>query len=534
MAYTKTIFPSFNKDEATGQIIKEKVKTTIKVHPLQPIIFMESMCDEFIGVKLQDKLGNYLIKTNNKNEVDTTHFYLANNEQKIFVDTSYLAELMTIEYYSIGGYKFSDKLVATQYDESNTVIETLNDIVTKGRASIDFYNATGSAIQLQDDLEATNIEALATNVILQQAIIDGELEEMKTNITTTSSTLLTTNTNVTNVTNRITKAEKVAYERKFKPRLIKYMWTNNTTDANGNRTIPINRAILDQWLLLFKDLGVDGLELCIHVDYNSITNNMYYQTDLATIQYVITQGKALGVPVYLLKFHQEYNLTQVATMGVETFKTRFKAMVTEVSTMFKNQDIEYMGIFNEWEFFWTTGNSYLPFVLESMAIPKVHGFKVGVSTAGLGQTGFSSWFTVDESVRQASDIFLLNMYPPASAKGSKTTKQDCLSSWETYNLFPVSEKIRTDYVGKPIIVSETGIIDKYEAYFAPGNSKWTGDATNGIAIETYMYGMLESLKEFDVLAVCWWYDLHYKIDTTYYIYANVKSLLRQYINRGGA
>lgn len=183
MAYTKTIFPSFNKDVATGQIIKEKVKTTIKVRPLQPIIFMESMCDEFIGVKLQDKLGNYLIKTNNKSEIDTTHFYLSNNEQKIFVDSSYMGELMTIEYYSIGGFKFSDKLIATQYDESNTVTETLNDIITQGRASIDFYNASGSAIELLENLTTKNTEALATTSSLNTAISNGDIVTIETNIT---------------------------------------------------------------------------------------------------------------------------------------------------------------------------------------------------------------------------------------------------------------------------------------------------------------------------------------------------------------
>jgi lysophospholipase L1-like esterase len=184
MAYTKTIFPSFNKDEVTGQIIKEKVKTTIKVHPLQPIIFMESMCDEFTGVKLQDKLGNYLIKTNNKSEIDTTHFYLSNNEQKIFVDPSYMGELMAIEYYSIGGFKFSDRLIATQYDESNTVTETLNDIITQGRTSIDFYNASGSAIILLEDLTAKNIEALDTLDLLNVAIDTGDIVMMQTAMNT--------------------------------------------------------------------------------------------------------------------------------------------------------------------------------------------------------------------------------------------------------------------------------------------------------------------------------------------------------------
>jgi hypothetical protein len=224
MAYTKTIFPSFNKDEVTGQIIKEKVKTTIKVHPLQPIIFMESMCDEFIGVKLQDKLGNYLTRVNNKNEIDTTHFYLSNNEQKIFVDPSYMGELMTIEYYSIGGYKFSDKLVATQYDESNTVTETLNDIITQGRASIDFYNASGSAIQLQDDLEATIVQANSkiiegetTITNIEDAIANGDISAIQSDIVNINSSLANT------ITHYSLEYEKQELENDYTPALERIM-----------------------------------------------------------------------------------------------------------------------------------------------------------------------------------------------------------------------------------------------------------------------------------------------------------------------
>ena len=208
MAYTKTIFPSFNKDEVTGQFIKEKVNTTLKVHPLQPIIFMESMCDEFIGVKLQDKLGNYLIRVNNKNEIDATHFYLSNNEQKIFVDPSYMAELMTIEYYSIGGFKFSDKLIATQYDESNTVIETLNDIITQGRASIDFYNASGSATILLSELTTKNTEALNTLGLLNTAIATGDIVTMQSDMSMIQTTM---NTNFTEMSSQMASIPTQTY-----------------------------------------------------------------------------------------------------------------------------------------------------------------------------------------------------------------------------------------------------------------------------------------------------------------------------------
>ena len=203
MAYTKTIFPNFNKDEVTGQIIKEKVKTTIKVHPLQPIIFMESMYDEFIGVKLQDKLGNYLIKTNNKDEIDTTHFYLPNNEQKIFVDSLYLGELMTIEYYSIGAYNFSDKLIATQYDNEGNVTELLSDIITKGKASIDFYNGTGSAIQLLADLTAKNIEALTTLGLLNTAINTATIPTIQSNIVDLNTGISNINASILDITYNI-------------------------------------------------------------------------------------------------------------------------------------------------------------------------------------------------------------------------------------------------------------------------------------------------------------------------------------------
>ncbi|MDP4146110.1 MAG: hypothetical protein Q8936_16740 [Bacillota bacterium] len=330
------------------------------------------------------------------------------------------------------------------------------------------------------------------------------------------------------------------FGRKFKPKFTQTIYCMNYLDDNNQyRTVSYNTNTLDSTLIAYKNAGIEGISIPIHIGYRSDTNTLYYQTNLTTIDYVISKCNQLGIPVFFMKFHEGYTIDNVFAMGIDAFKTKFKAMVQEVCDRYKNNGIQYLGLFNEWQNFYkvngVTYNSvvydFVPFVLECFNIAKNDGFKVSVSCAGVSADGWSSWIIVDDTVKNACDIFMVNGYPPIGNKGQYTTMQDCLDGWNNYGLHNVIRQIRQQYGGKPVIMSETGIMDYWYNFFVPGDSSLRyGILSNGETGYRYLYGLFESLKQYDtdtLLAVNWWYD------STFTTYTDkMKPLISSYLKGG--
>ena len=244
-------------------------------------------------------------------------------------------------------------------------------------------------------------------------------------------------------------------ERKFKPNLLAYLWTQNTVDANGLRTVAIEKSKIDKWLEQFKESGIDGIEICQHIGFNKTTRNLYYMTNLETIDYVISKCKELGLKTPIIKLHQKFNLAQVKYLFANTntkednlynidiqkasineFKRQYNNMVVELCARYKN-DIEYMSCFNENQHYWdreivpktqdtsATDTTQVPeplyeadfpsFVVELINTIQSYGIKSGVSTAGikdLNTLNTSIWSTfdsVDMRIVKASDCFFFNL-----------------------------------------------------------------------------------------------------------------------------
>lgn len=347
-------------------------------------------------------------------------------------------------------------------------------------------------------------------------VIDARVDTItNTTYTTLSERLLNIVTNINSIQDKMNTINGDINIRSFNPLFTCYIWTKNTVDSLGNRTVPISTAILQNNIDNIKECGFDGVEVCIHINFNESTNDLYYETDLATIDYIINSG----LKVYLLKFHQEFTMDDVKTMGVDAFKTKYKSMIEEVCTKYKSSGIEYLVVLNEFQHMWAanrfTNDDVLPtdfvdYTKELIQAAQGYGFKVGVSTAGFMVNGWSSFFTVDRSIYDIVDGFFTNGYPPVGIKGSATTKEDCYNAWINYDIWKAKEWINNNYPSKFHIHTETGVLDNWNSLYAPGNYTIGGETTRGEIYLIYLYGLFEALNNSNITIVNWWYTEMYE------------------------
>ena len=256
--------------------------------------------------------------------------------------------------------------------------------------------------------------------------------------------------------------------RKFKPNLLTYLWTQNTKDENGYRTISIDKSKIDTALEQIKNAGIDGVEICEHIGFNETTRKLYYYTNLDTIDYVIQQCKKLDLKTPLIKLHQEFNLDQVKylfantktkeenlydittqTNSIAEFKNEYTFIVKKLCTKYKDY-IQYISCFNEFQHFWdrdiieqtqdtsATDKTQIANPLYTANFPKYvnttitliqsYGLKGGVSVSGVKDINnnnktsiWSTLDTVDSAILNNSDVLFINLYPSIGDKGDKTT-----------------------------------------------------------------------------------------------------------------
>lgn len=351
------------------------------------------------------------------------------------------------------------------------------------------------------------------------------------------------------------KVEEIKTQRKFKPGLLTYIWTQNTKDGNGLRTVSIDTNVIDESLNSIAKAGADGVEICEHIGYNTNTRQLFYMTNLETIDYVISKAHQLGLKTPLIKLHQKFNVdqvkylfantgtkednlynTEVQTDSIAEFKNQYTNMVKEICTRYKNSNVTYITCFNEWQHFWDreifphTQNSsetdttqvdnpmyvanFPSYVVDTIKLVQGYGYKSGVSTAGFKDVNsndssiWSSFNSVDSSIIEAEDCIFANLYPPVGSKGTSTTLEDCIKAWENNLVHEYISKIKTDYEGKELFITETGTMDMFDALYSPGYPAWDSATQNGEVQTMYINAMLEVMKQYsdtEVNYITWWY-----------------------------
>lgn len=216
---------------------------------------------------------------------------------------------------------------------------------------------------------------------------------------------------------------------------------------------PNSIAEITNQLTKHKTFGYDGMIVMATIVRLS-SGELGIQEGMECLKNYFNIAKELGINVRCLKFHQD-NSNWDASFRSE-YASIVKATVNELSTLY---DFDYVTLFNEAvSLVYTTDTNIQNYVTSLCSEIRQKGHLVGIT--GLG---FEKHLTYPYLLNCQDAIFPFD-YRRISYKDKDTTYEDCRLAYEELakNLIYWRKKL-----GKPIIISETGILPYWEMFRNP-------------------------------------------------------------------
>ncbi len=311
------------------------------------------------------------------------------------------------------------------------------------------------------------------------------------------------------------------HSRKFNPKIGKSPYWGEASDNVGGtwlKSLNGMKSDIDE----MKEGGLDEFPVIIHIAFNENTNEFYIVENLSDISSAIEYAQTQGINPKCVKIHrQRITEENVNSYGMTGFKTKWKEFVTTIGELFKPYNIPYLTVINETDFI-TMNTEHTPFILELFTIAKNMGYKTGITTLGVWE--FSR---IPEEIKLGSDAFFINCYPKISARKQATTYQDSVQAWNLNTDIRYIKSLKSIY-NKPVIISESGVMDYWICLANPGKWDWDesilGNPSDGKVSNIYLKGMLENLKDTEEIESIWlWYDIYFPINN---------EMIKSYTGRG--
>lgn len=195
----------YNTDEkgnpTTVYIEGESVQTS----PLHYCVQLKQIPKKNKGLVVLDDTNNELSEVNKMSKITPTSYYVDYNNGVVYFHPSKAGKIFIFNYYGLGYELLSASRVFSEHDvNGQTIRETLQEIIDKGRECIDALNTIGNAIELLKRIENYIIEATKLDVKLKEDIrIGDQLHIDLTNTINNGKTL------DTNLGNKITTGTKL-------------------------------------------------------------------------------------------------------------------------------------------------------------------------------------------------------------------------------------------------------------------------------------------------------------------------------------
>ena len=213
-------------------------------------------------------------------------------------------------------------------------------------------------------------------------------------------------------------------------------------------------------------LGYEAFTVDVHLDYDN-TNGFHTQEDLSTLCDAFTYAKNLGYPITALKVHYTgaFDDTTVPAYGSYITSTVIPAL--------KSLNFDKVCVLNERQETVTPWNSkYIPQFIGLVNSIKTYGYKVGISYEN--DVHITMGYSNQRGLMQSLDWIGCNLYPTIGAYGNLIGVDDVVAAFDEAmdSLYLIAQ------LGKPIIITETGI-RPYPQYFASPSNYGFDDSTNG-------------------------------------------------------
>jgi hypothetical protein len=229
-------------------------------------------------------------------------------------------------------------------------------------------------------------------------------------------------------------------------------------------------------LLNHKTFGYDGMIVMATVERLS-SGELGIKEGMECLKNYFNVAEDLGIKVRCLKFHQ--NNSDWSTSFRSEYATLVKATVNELSKLF---EFDYVTVFNEAvSLVYTDDTNTQNYVSSLCSEIRQQGYLVGIT--GLG---FEEHLKYPYLLNCQDAIFPFD-YRRIGYKDKETTYEDCRLAYEELakRLIYYRKKL-----GKPIIISETGILPYWEMFRNPvyyATNDWVVDNSGKIQIMFYTY-----------------------------------------------
>ena len=290
--------------------------------------------------------------------------------------------------------------------------------------------------------------------------------------------------------------------RYFKPKFgYNVMW-GQTTDTNGGYTTKSPIEIGND-IKLCESLHIDEITLALYMGYNSNTDSLYSSVNITDVKQAMQYYKDYNVKIKTVKIHfgsitEKYLFN---TITFEKFDRLYKEFLKYICQQFQNTTVENITVINE--FFSIDNNSaYTSNVVNWLNIVKSYGYKTGITSAGVEKA-----YLVQPAIHQNSDLICVNCYPKISFIGNRITNDMCINTWLQHDLRLFFEQMKRNYPDKKLIISETGVTNKWNDLIG-SLPNYDISPTDNKATETYLNGIFGSLNEYPIDAVWWWFGIY--------------------------
>ena len=407
---------------------------------------------------------------------------------------------------SVGAVRYGDNLTDEELN-TNTRLDKLEN-----------QNA-GERLSALEDANVTNDERITS---IEELELGGRVTTLEENDAT--NTLKIKSLEDINADKRISILEKNT-RRLFKPAFGVCQWWI-TTDKSTGRYTCVSEQRIKADIDKFANAGIEEMSLCVHIGLDKNTSEWYMIHSGANILMAYNYCKSKGIRCNTLKF-MVYDST--ARTNIKPYwgkfknflKTRLNSYCTYLSS--QNCKFDCVTALNECTSIYNDAD-YTSDVSDLLNTIQQTGYK-----AGLSFSNAMEFIKAPSLTRNKIDVVCINLYPTITYNGKIATIEEGISGWDKICL--ELQSIRERFPDKPIIITETGCQDRWEALIAPGRYNWTTDYDNtshGKAPAFMLKTIFESkLKEY-VSSINWWYE-DSLFDSNGKIFDSVKETLKDYI-----
>lgn len=252
-------------------------------------------------------------------------------------------------------------------------------------------------------------------------------------------------------------ANEITRDRLFPPKIVAQPET-----FLASNDVKRQKEIIDGCVYL----GYEAFTVDVHLEYDK-TNGFHTQEDLSTLCDTFTYAKNLGYPTTALKIHYTgtFDDTTVPAYGSYITSTVIPAL--------KSLNFDKVCVLNERQETVTPWTSkYIPQFIGLVNSIKTYGYKVGISYEN--DVHIAMGYSNQRGLMQSLDWIGCNLYPTIGAYGNLIGVDDVVAAFDEAmdSLYLITQ------LGKPIIITETGI-RPYPQYFASPSNYGFDDSTNG-------------------------------------------------------